>query len=68
MKKIKTLQILVYITFSLYFLQNYAPAVYQGTIDGFNDYDDVNNPAPTGPAMITWLDASLIPGVKNDSL
>lgn len=66
MKKIKILQILVYITFTLYFLQNFGSDVYNGAKDGWNDnaYDS----APAGPGMMTLLDASLIPGVKNDSL
>jgi hypothetical protein len=68
MKKIRRLQILVYITFTLFFLQNYAPAIYRGFIQGFNDYDNVNDGAPSGHEMITLLDAGLIPGVKNDSL
>jgi hypothetical protein len=60
------LQILVYITFSLYFLQNFGADVYNGAKDGWND-NAYDGPA-AGPGMIALLDASLIPGVKNDSL
>jgi hypothetical protein len=67
-KKIKTLQILVYVTFSLYFVQNFGSEIYKGAIDGFNDSADINEHRPLGPALFTVLDGGMIPGVKNDSL
>ncbi|MFD0764834.1 DUF2975 domain-containing protein [Mucilaginibacter lutimaris] len=68
MKKIKTLQILVYIAFTLYFIQNYAPELYRGAIDGFNDYNNATDTAPAGPALISTLDGNIIQGVKRDTL
>jgi len=73
MKKIRTLQILVYITFALFFLQNYAPSLYRGFIDGFTDSinnsnGELNNHAPSGPALDAVLQGNIIPGTKNDTL
>lgn len=73
MKKIRTLQILVYITFALFFLQNYAPSLYRGFIDGFadsinNSNGELNNHAPSGPALDAVLQGNIIPGTKNDTL
>ena len=69
MKKIKTLQILVYITFALYFLQNFGSDIYNGAKDGFNDSISVDAHGPfLGPAIFTVLKGNLIPGINADSL
>jgi hypothetical protein len=68
MKKIRTLQILVYITFILFFVQTYAPSLYRGFMDGWADYGKQALGGTTEPVMATLLDANLIPGIKNDSL
>lgn len=73
MKKIRTLQILVYITFALFFLQNYAPSLYRGFADGWADSfnstnDELNAHTPSGPALDAVLQGNIIPGTKNDTL
>ncbi|MGY4536304.1 hypothetical protein ACVW0P_000711 [Mucilaginibacter sp. UYNi724] len=69
MKKIKTLQILFYIIFALYFLQNFGSEIYNGAKDGFNDSIGIEDHGPfLGPAIFTVLKGNLIPGVKTDSL
>ncbi len=69
MKKIKILQILVYITFTLYFLQNFGSDVYNGAKDGWNDSISMDDHGPfLGPAIFTVLKGNLIPGVEADSL
>jgi hypothetical protein len=68
-KKIKILQILFYITFTLYFLQNFGSEIYNGAKDGFNDSIGIDDHGPfLGPAIFTVLKGDLIPGVKADSL
>lgn len=73
MRKIRTLQILVYITFALFFLQNYAPSLYRGFTDGWADaINDTNNGlnahTPSGQALDAVLQGNIIPGTKNDTL
>jgi hypothetical protein len=73
MKKIRTLQILVYITFVLFFVQNYAPSLYRGFADGWTNSvnatnDVLDDHTPSGPALDAVLQGNIIPGAKNDTL
>jgi hypothetical protein len=64
MKKVRFLQIVVYIVFALFFLQNAAGDAYKGFIDGFNDgYDLEDNPKPVELTTVipsATIDASLM--------
>jgi hypothetical protein len=74
MKKIRLLQIAIYIAFAALFLQDAAPAAYKGFIEGYNDgYDHAHN-ANSPTAVKTMLlpsvtiDPAALIAVKNDKV
>jgi len=62
MKKIKALQLLVYVTFTLFMLQHVAPAMLHGFKEGYNDgyYAGRHNDKQRGPLVTAILNGDLI--------
>jgi hypothetical protein len=61
MKKVRALQILVYIVFGLFIFQNMAAGAWQGFKDGYNDAGGENGPSAFhGLPLLATIDGSFI--------
>lgn len=62
MTKVKALQVLVYITFGLFILQDEAPYMYKGFKEGWEDgsYAAANGNKQHGPLIITTFNGDLL--------
>ncbi|SEO84979.1 Protein of unknown function [Mucilaginibacter gossypiicola] len=69
MKKVRALQILVYIVFGLFVFQNMAADVWQGFKDGYNDGAAATNGAARfGPTLKATIDGSFISQKNNGEM
>jgi hypothetical protein len=69
MKKIRSLQILVYVVFGLLVIQNGAVDAVRGFKDGLNDYRGLDDTTPaSGPALSTMIEGDFITHGTNNEL
>lgn len=69
MKKVRALQILVYVVFGLFVFQNMAADVWQGFKDGYNDGSaESSGTARFGPTLKATIDGSFISQKDNGEM